>query len=70
MAAAAVLAACAGVLAGCGNTYRPVVATIGVVGPAGQPTKYAIAVSTPDQDSSQRARSILWARGARRRPIR
>ena len=47
MVAAAVLAAGAGVLAGCGNTYRPVVATIGVVGPAGQPQKYAIAVSTP-----------------------
>lgn len=47
MVAAAVLAAGAGVLAGCGNTYRPVVATIGVVGPAGQPAKYAIAVSTP-----------------------
>jgi DNA-binding beta-propeller fold protein YncE len=47
MVAVAVLAAGAGVLAGCGNTYRPVVATIGVVGPAGQPQKYAIAVSTP-----------------------
>ena len=47
MVAAAVLAAGAGVLTGCGNTYRPVVATIGVVGPAGQPQKYAIAVSTP-----------------------
>lgn len=47
MVAAAVLAAGAGILAGCGNAYRPVVATIGVVGPAGQPQKYAIAVSTP-----------------------
>ena len=37
-----------GLAAGCGNTYRPVVATIGVVGPAGQPQKYAIAVSTPN----------------------
>jgi YVTN family beta-propeller protein len=34
-------------VAGCGNTYRPVLATIGAVGPAGQPTKYAVAVSTP-----------------------
>ena len=47
LAAAAVLAAGVGMIAGCGNTYRPVVSTIGVVGPAGQPTKYAIAVSTP-----------------------
>jgi hypothetical protein len=32
---------------GCGNQYRPVVSAIGTVGPAGQPTKYAVAVSTP-----------------------
>jgi YVTN family beta-propeller protein len=32
---------------GCGNTYRPVVSAINPVGPAGQPTKYAIAVSSP-----------------------
>ena len=32
---------------GCGATYRPVVAAINPVGPAGQPTKYAIAISTP-----------------------
>ncbi len=47
MAAAAGLAACLGMIAGCGNTYRPVLATIGTVGPAGQPTKYAVAISTP-----------------------
>lgn len=52
IAAAAGLAALAGVAAGCGNTYRPVVATIGVVGPAGQPTKYAIAVSSPSPTSN------------------
>jgi YVTN family beta-propeller protein len=51
MAAAAGLAACVGMVAGCGNTYRPVVATIGVVGPAGQPTKYAIAASSPSPTS-------------------
>jgi DNA-binding beta-propeller fold protein YncE len=39
-------------VAGCGNTYRPVVSTIGLVGPAGQPTKYAIAVSTPTPPGS------------------
>ena len=32
-------------LAGCGNSYRPVVSSINPVGPAGQPTKYAVAVS-------------------------
>jgi DNA-binding beta-propeller fold protein YncE len=47
MSAAAGLAVCVGMVAGCGNSYRPVVANIGVVGPAGQPTKYAVAVSTP-----------------------
>ena len=45
MAAAAVLAACVGAVAGCGNTYRPVVATVGLVGPAGQAQKFAVAVS-------------------------
>src|ERR1022692_1051172 len=49
VAAAAILAACVGLIAGCGNTYRPVLSTIGAVGPAGQPTKYAVAVSTPTQ---------------------
>jgi DNA-binding beta-propeller fold protein YncE len=34
-------------LGGCGQTYRPVVSAINPVGPAGQPTKYAIAVSSP-----------------------
>jgi hypothetical protein len=34
-------------LAGCGNTYRPVVSAISPVGPASQPTKYAVAVSSP-----------------------
>ncbi len=34
-------------VAGCGNTYRPVVAAINPVGPAGQPTKYAVAISNP-----------------------
>jgi hypothetical protein len=47
VAAAAGLAACVGMIGGCGNSYRPVVATIGVVGPAGQPTKYAVVISTP-----------------------
>jgi YVTN family beta-propeller protein len=33
-------------LIGCGNTYRPVVTAINPVGPGGQPTKYAVAIST------------------------
>lgn len=41
-AGAAVLAA----LAGCGDQYRPVVTSINPVGPAGQPTKFAIAISS------------------------
>jgi len=39
-------------MAGCGNAYRPVVSAIGVVGPAAQPTKYAIAVSSPSATSN------------------
>jgi hypothetical protein len=42
----AVLSAAA-LLAGCGNTYRPVISSINPVGPAGQPTKFAAAVSSP-----------------------
>jgi YVTN family beta-propeller protein len=38
-------------MAGCGNQYRPVVSAIGPVGPAGQPTKYAVAVSNPNSTS-------------------
>ncbi len=33
--------------AGCGNNYRPVVSAINPVGPATQPTVYAVAVSDP-----------------------
>ncbi len=51
-AAAAGVAACIGGLSSCGNNYRPVVATIGVVGPAQQPTKYAIAVASPTPPGS------------------
>jgi DNA-binding beta-propeller fold protein YncE len=47
VAAAAGLAVFAGAMAGCGNTYRPVVSAINPVGPAGQPQKYAVAVSSP-----------------------
>jgi len=38
-------------LAGCGNTYRPVVSAFNPVGPAGQPTKYAVVISSPGPTS-------------------
>jgi DNA-binding beta-propeller fold protein YncE len=38
-------------MAGCGNQYRPVVSAINPVGPATQPTKYAIAISAPSTTS-------------------
>lgn len=38
-------------LIGCGNTYRPVVSAFNPVGPAGQPTKYAVVISTPGPTS-------------------
>lgn len=46
------LTACLAMIAGCGNNYRPVVSAIGIVGPAGQPQKYAIAVSSPTQSAA------------------
>jgi DNA-binding beta-propeller fold protein YncE len=33
-------------LLGCGNQYRPVITSINPVGPAGQPQKYAVAISS------------------------
>jgi hypothetical protein len=39
--------AAAVLMAGCGQQYRPVVSAINPVGPAGQPTKYAVAVASP-----------------------
>jgi DNA-binding beta-propeller fold protein YncE len=33
-------------LVACGSSYRPVVSSINPVGPAGQPTKYAVAISS------------------------
>jgi hypothetical protein len=43
----ALAAALSTFVTGCGNTYRPVVSAINPVGPAGQPTKYAVVVSSP-----------------------
>lgn len=36
-----------GSIAGCGNTYRPVVSSINPVGPAEQPQKFAVVISDP-----------------------
>jgi DNA-binding beta-propeller fold protein YncE len=38
-------------LAGCGSNYRPVVSSINPVGPAGQPGKYAVVISSPSPTS-------------------
>jgi hypothetical protein len=45
------VAAAALLLTGCGNMYRPVVSAINPVGPAGQPTKYAVAISNTNTAS-------------------
>ncbi|RZU39823.1 YncE family protein [Edaphobacter modestus] len=36
-----------GSIAGCGNTYRPVVTSINPVGPAAQPQRFAVVISNP-----------------------
>ncbi|MEO6802189.1 MAG: YncE family protein [Granulicella sp.] len=38
-------------LIGCGSTYRPVLSAINPVGPSAQPTKYAVAISSPSPTS-------------------
>jgi DNA-binding beta-propeller fold protein YncE len=43
---AVMTAAVLGSLLGCGNTYRPVVSAINPVGPAAQPQKFAVVIST------------------------
>ncbi len=47
----AAVSAAALLTAGCGQSYRPVVSAINPVGPAGQPTKFAIALSIPSATS-------------------
>ncbi|HEY2467431.1 MAG TPA: hypothetical protein VGI45_06275 [Terracidiphilus sp.] len=44
---AGVALAAAVVIAGCGNSYRPVITPINPTGPAAQPTSYAVVVSSP-----------------------
>jgi YVTN family beta-propeller protein len=48
LATAAALAAALLSASGCGNNYRPVITAINPVGPAAQPTKYAVAISDPN----------------------
>jgi DNA-binding beta-propeller fold protein YncE len=43
----AIAAALLTLIAGCGNTYRPVVSAINPVGPAAQPQKFAVVISAP-----------------------
>jgi DNA-binding beta-propeller fold protein YncE len=38
-------------LTACGSNYRPVISSVSPVGPAGQPTKYAVAISAPTPTS-------------------
>ena len=42
----AVLASGLGLISGCGNNYRPVVSAINPIGPAAQPQKFAVAISS------------------------
>ncbi|MGA8939552.1 MAG: hypothetical protein WB439_10340, partial [Acidobacteriaceae bacterium] len=46
---------------GCGNQYRPVVSAIGPVGPAGQPEKFAVAISSPSTTSPGLATIVDFA---------
>ena len=46
-------------LAGCGNTYRPVVSAINPVGPASQPTKFAVAVSNTSNTVTPNAAGLV-----------
>ncbi len=48
-------------ITGCGNTYRPVVTAINPVGPAAQPQKFAIAVSTTGTTSPGLATIVDFA---------
>lgn len=41
-----------GSLAGCGNSYRPIVSAINPVGPAAQTQKYAVAISSPSSTTA------------------
>ncbi len=46
-------------MSGCGNTYRPVVSAINPVGPAAQPTKYAVVISDPRTPTAPNALGLV-----------
>jgi YVTN family beta-propeller protein len=45
-------AAASVLISGCGETYRPVISAINPVGPAAQPQKYAVVISSPSSTSN------------------
>jgi len=51
----------AALIAGCGNSYRPVVTPINSSGPSAQPTSYAVVVSAPSNTSPGIATIIDYA---------
>src|ERR1700722_16246028 len=48
-------------IAGCGNSYRPVITPINPTGPPAQPTAYAVVVSSPSANSLGEATVIDYA---------
>ena len=53
--------AVAGVIVGCGSTYRPVITPIGPNGPAAQPIGYAVVVSSPTTSAAGVATVVDYA---------
>jgi DNA-binding beta-propeller fold protein YncE len=49
------------VIAGCGNSYRPVITPINPTGPGAQPTSYAVVISSPSSTSNGVATVIDYA---------
>jgi len=59
-AVAVVLASSLGLISGCGNNYRPVVSAINPVGPAAQPSKFAVAISSTGTTANPTAGLITF----------
>ena len=51
--------AIAGLIAGCGDNYRPTVLPVGSNGPAAQPTSYAVVVSSTGSATSDGVVTII-----------
>jgi DNA-binding beta-propeller fold protein YncE len=49
---ACAVAGAVSLIAGCGNSYRPVVTPVNTIGPASQPISYAVVVSAPSPTTS------------------